>query len=145
MKFLSGRFLVALLILILLGQLAWVKLYASSVALPPFFLEFDALLHFGGGMLTGLVGLRWLRERLGTDVDVRRTYVAIIGMLGFVALVGVSWEIYEFLLDRFFSSALGFSNQPSLADTISDLFFDIFGGAAALLLSLRAALTLRRQ
>lgn len=144
MKFLSARFLVALLIAILLGQLAWVKLYAEVAALPPIFLEFDALLHFLGGMFIGLVGLYWLRAHLGTDVEVRKTYIVVVGILGFAALVGVSWEFYEFLADRFFSSVQGFLNQPNLADTMSDLFFDILGSAAALLLSLRAALFSRR-
>jgi len=49
--------------------------------------------------------------------------------LGFVALIGILWEFFEFGYDVLIS-AKGYAAaaQRGTADTISDLFFDLFGG-----------------
>lgn len=56
-------------------------------------------------------------------------------ILSFVAFIGVFWEFYEFLNDIFLSSR-NYSQifQQGAADTIGDLFFDLFGGTVFLLI-----------
>lgn len=53
-----------------------------------------------------------------------------IMVLAFVALVGVFWEFFEFVSDFFVESKRSGLFQMGAADTLSDLFFDLLGGAA---------------
>ena len=55
-------------------------------------------------------------------------------ILGFVAFIGVGWEFFEFILDRYITMA-GYTYLPGVyEDTLSDLFFDLFGGSFAYIL-----------
>lgn len=58
--------------------------------------------------------------------------IAVFITLSFVALGGILWEFFEFFYDLLISSRgyAGFA-QLGAADTVSDLFFDLFGGLAA--------------
>jgi len=57
----------------------------------------------------------------------------IIIVLGFTSLIGVGWEFFEFSFD--FLASLNswhiIKSQPSTADTMGDLFFDLLGGFVA--------------
>lgn len=60
--------------------------------------------------------------------------ITVIIVLGFVALVGVLWEFFEFLCDAFIA-ANGYmeASQLGVGDTIGDLFFDLLGGLTLIL------------
>jgi len=48
--------------------------------------------------------------------------------LGFVMLVGVAWEWFEYILDAvFFTERFGLRQQLGLADTLGDLVADTVG------------------
>ena len=57
-----------------------------------------------------------------------------IGLISFVALAGVLWEFTEFVADRYIVMN-GFTMLPgTYEDTLSDLFFDLLGGAVGFFL-----------
>ena len=68
----------------------------------------------------------------------RKYFVVLIMALGFVALVGVLWELYEFGLD--YSGLFPFKSQQGLQDTMLDLFWDLAGGGFLLLFFLNSSL-----
>lgn len=105
---------------------------------------YDIPLHFGGGFAMGALGLAiwnqgiqevkfkgWLAKHL-------RWWLVPLFVLGFVAVIGIGWEWHEYLLDELFTSTIdgmqGFKRQPGIGDTMADFFFDLLGGALALLL-----------
>ena len=86
---------------------------------------FDMPMHFLGGLWVATVYFyigfngRWMKFL--TDA---------IMVLAFVALVGVFWEFFEFVSDFLVESKRSGLFQAGAADTLSDLFFDLLGGAA---------------
>jgi len=107
---------------------------------------FDIPMHFLGGFLLAIIFFylwRFAHISIGTGVSpapprslaglpLANVFVALVLTLGFVALIGVLWEFYEFLHDFYFLTG-GKINvfQTSFANTIKDLFFDLVGGITA--------------
>ena len=101
---------------------------------------FDVPMHFAGGFAVGMLGLSiWQRGVVGLKAEKQlQWWLAPMFIVGFVSFIGIGWEIYEFFMDSFFNAQINavyqFVRQPSIGDTIFDLVFDIFGGAAAILI-----------
>lgn len=100
------------------------------------FLWLDNVMHFAGGAWLGGF-FWWARGRFPAHFgEPRSTLGFALQLLAMVALVGVFWEFYEFgsdfILERGISSyeLLG---PSGVADTMSDLFFDLAGGFSAAL------------
>ena len=76
---------------------------------------------------------RFAHISIGTGVSsVPNVFGALVLTLGFVALIGVFWEFYEFLRDFYLLTGGKISVfQSSFADTVKDLFFDLVGGTTA--------------
>jgi hypothetical protein len=95
---------------------------------------FDIPMHLGGGLVVMLVALAcWdaCVESLVLKRYERFSYlIEVIILLGFVALIGIGWEAYEFILDQL----IGGSRQPSIADTMADFSFDLAGGIIGFIL-----------
>lgn len=96
---------------------------------------YDIPLHFGGGFAMGAFGLALWHQGI-EDVKFKsllRRHLSVwlvpLFVIGFVALVGVAWEMHEFILDMAIG---GPARQPDLADTMADLFNDLSGGVLAL-------------
>ena len=128
----SSAFLFLLLAAILAGQVWWIAtgpwlLYPQGGLLA----EFDTLLHFSGGVWVALFLLRMLRSA-ASPVRFANWWWRALGIVACVALVGVLWEFYEFFADRIILGA-AYKNQPSVFDTMLDLFADILGGLAVAL------------
>ena len=89
-------------------------------------------MHFGGGLWLGLFWL-WFIFRSGKlKLPVLPFYVTLISVASFAVLGGVLWEFFEFSFDKF----IGYRKyadiaQLGISDTMSDLFFDLLGGLAA--------------
>jgi hypothetical protein len=105
-------------------------------------LWFDIPMHFSGGFAMGFLGLA-IWEALVVRIAFKKstsswlrlaTQASII--LGFVALVGIAWEWYEFIFDSYASHvSLEFRPaQMGLGDTMADFFFDLSGGLLAFVL-----------
>lgn len=103
---------------------------------------FDIPMHFLGGYVIALLALAtwgWIRAR----VDIRqksspraahaRLLLEGIFVLGFVMMIGVGWEWYEFIFDQFATvmvEKIGVA-QMGLPDTMDDLLNDTLGGMTA--------------
>ena len=85
----------------------------------------DIPMHFLGGFAiayTSYLFLRFFREKGYMEINNKALFTLIIVSL--VALIAVLWEFYESLMKYFFDTNM----QPSLEDTILDLFMGLIGG-----------------
>ena len=109
-----------LIILIFIFNLVAGKLYWYSSIW-----WFDMPMHFLGGVWVGLILIYLFRVHGLSNKT-------ILGLLLGVLLVGVGWEFFEF---AFVNPIAG--NPFNTLDTLSDIFFDLAGGAFALLYFLK--------
>jgi len=107
------KFVLSLLVILILGQVIWLNFGLSA---RPSFWWFDNLTHFLGGVMVASLFFSFFNNRPANWIVV----------ISFVALIGLSWEFYEYLNDRFW-----LTNTMELNDTLSDLFFDLLGGGLA--------------
>lgn len=98
------------------------------------FPSFDVPMHFMGGVAMAFVAyygtLLFMKPHAVQSIPL---VVDFLLVLGFVAIIGIGWEWFEFILDHVFvmlRPTIGLS-QASIGDTMADLFFDLLGGAVA--------------
>jgi hypothetical protein len=103
---------------------------------------FDVLMHFFGGYAMALLALA-LYGRLGERVEIKprshaqsglaTSLLQLIFVAGFVMIIGVAWEWYEFIFDQFATSMVAKYGvaQMGLPDTMDDLFNDCVGSLTA--------------
>lgn len=113
------KFTLLLLFFLLLGQATW--LYFGISARPSFW-WFDNLQHFLGGVMVASLIFSFSNSR-------PLNWITVVSL---VVLIGLSWELYEYLNERFW-----LINTMELGDTLSDLFFDLLGGGAAAIVYFR--------
>lgn len=91
---------------------------------------YDVAAHFLGGVWMSAVAFIF-KERLDIRIEGRFSdFIFLIFVLSLVALAGTAWEFLEFLNDNYFLKP-GFTKLAGIyEDTLSDLFFDLFGGLA---------------
>lgn len=82
-------------------------------------------MHFAGGASMGLFFLYFWEENLRLSAPKSKFLFTIISVAAFAVLIGTLWEFAEFIIQKLFPK---FHTQPSLADTMADLFLDFFGG-----------------
>ncbi|MBI3623105.1 hypothetical protein HY212_03440 [Candidatus Pacearchaeota archaeon] len=90
----------------------------------------DIPFHFLGGLsiaYTSILFLRFFREK--GFIEINKRALSILFVVSLVILVAVFWEFYEFLMKTFFNLNM----QPSVADTMKDLFMGLVGGFAGAL------------
>lgn len=112
------------------------NVFAGAVGLYDAWHWLDIIMHFLGGFAMGMLGLAlWM----AAVEDIRfkknflhklRWWLIPLFVLGFVAIIGIAWEWYEFLFDIWFDDII---RQPSLGDTMADFLLDLLGGFAAVL------------
>lgn len=105
----------------------------------------DIPMHFFGGYTVAILAIAvyaWIRDRVDIRVKKRKqsSWAALvlegIFVIGFVMIVSVAWEIWEFLMDAFataFVDRFG-ATQPGMADTMNDFLNDGVGAVTAWLL-----------
>lgn len=112
------------------------NLFAGFIGLYGKWHWLDIPMHFLGGFAMGLFGIAlWtaaveevtFKKRLLRHL---RWWLAPLFILGFVALVGIGWEWYEYFMDLWFEGI----RQPSIGDTMADFLLDLIGGFVAVLL-----------
>ena len=89
----------------------------------------DIPLHFFGGLWV-YVFARYLAMRFDLEINSQFPVLAkFIIFIGAVFFVGVFWEFWEFVLDRYLIHS-GYSLLLGVyEDTLKDLFMDFLGGA----------------
>lgn len=113
-KVMASAAVAAVLILVL-------ELIASKLTLYYVWPWFDILMHTLGGMT---VALALIAAVEGYTNWMPRSLPAKAGFVaGGVIIVGLLWELFEYVLDLW----LGVNLQPSIPDTIADLLFDTVG------------------
>lgn len=95
----------------------------------------DNVLHFSGGFLAGSFALWFIFNsgRFLLPTEKLPTYIIVITVLGFAALIGTLWEFMEFIMDEIigYKSYSPIVMMENFKDTISDLFFDLLGALTA--------------
>ena len=95
---------------------------------------YDIPMHIAGGVWIAFLFFYIFEER--NKIIVEQSFLAkVLFALGFVALLGVLWEFYEYLSDVFILKQYQFGGEPrGVLDTLEDLFNDLVGGGLALFL-----------
>jgi hypothetical protein len=102
-----------------------VHMFFSFYEIYDTFLWMDIPMHFLGGLAisyTAVLFLRFFREK--DFIIIKKWFIFILVVVSVVVLIAVLWEFYEFLLKYFFHV----NTQPSLEDTLFDLFIGLVGG-----------------
>ncbi|MEK7555113.1 MAG: hypothetical protein AAB518_03980 [Patescibacteria group bacterium] len=123
----SPRFLFVFVVFILAINIAAIS-FGWYLTIP----WLDNIHHFLGGLWIGLIGLYLVRHRPGLFTAPDSFIGGLLAILALTALAGAAWEVYEFVLYGILAPA---PPQFSHADTISDLCFDLLGGAMAFCLA----------
>lgn len=102
----------------------------------------SAVLHFLGGAAMAMIFFNFWERRPEIYSFKKNILINLVLVLGFVALTGILWELYEFSLDHIFFVERAFNRpaQPGLSDTMADLVWDLIGGTALALLYFRSSL-----
>ncbi|HTL39528.1 MAG TPA: hypothetical protein VL306_01830 [Methylomirabilota bacterium] len=118
-----------------------VSIYALSLITLHFdlfnrFVNLDNVFHFSGGVSIGMLALA-IRHFVGkkyrtTGVPVWFDFLFVVG---FVFMVGVLWEFYEYIQDHTFALTFHWAiSQPSVHDTLGDLMWDGIGAIIGFIL-----------
>ncbi|OGN07852.1 MAG: hypothetical protein A2750_00160 [Candidatus Yanofskybacteria bacterium RIFCSPHIGHO2_01_FULL_45_42] len=122
---------------IILGIL-FISAYAGNyLGLGDRFWWLDVALHFLGGFFIAVL----IREYYKSHLEKMAKPVRILFLVASVALVGLLWEFYEYLVWTFFDRFpqwdlfnIGF-DLPDYFDALSDLLMDLLGTIALVLLN----------
>ncbi len=108
------------LFLIAISTLAITNFFATTYFLYWKYSWFDMPMHFLGGVCValGFAILPFFRITLPPQ------YRTLLPYLLFVFLIGIGWEVFEYVNGISLASA----DERFLTDTLEDLFFDLLGG-----------------
>ncbi len=104
---------------------------------------YSAPYHFMGGVAMAMLYVYFWERHPELYGFKKSAWVNIAMCVGFVAMIGVWWEFYEYAMDAF--APLIPILHPAISnfgliDTLSDLFFDMFGAAALFVVYRRSSL-----
>jgi len=92
---------------------------------------FDMPMHFAGGFFIGMLSLYIMRRSILLAQEkgkyIRTFFIVLLSTL----VMGILWEVFEFLMQGGFSGSLA-----SPVDSLSDICFDLAGGALAIMIYL---------
>jgi hypothetical protein len=89
----------------------------------------DVVLHTGSGFLLGVVGFLAVFVLNQTDriPQGMKPFFLCFFAVAFAVLLGVVWEIFEFVVDRISPETNMQSNETGVVDTMHDLIVDTLG------------------
>ena len=91
---------------------------------------YDNLLHLIGGIAVGMFAIWFIYDLNKIKSPDWSFFFMTVVIISFTSLIGVFWEFFEYFFDKIIapqSEEIELA-QLGLADTLSDLFFDLFGG-----------------
>lgn len=104
-------------------------------------------MHFLGGFWVASLffnlnsKLNFLPNNLTINNSIIKNLTIIVLSLGFVALIAVLWEFFEFFYDVFISvKGYPWVAQQGMSDTMTDLFLGFLGGFVATIIILKKKL-----
>ncbi len=90
--------------------------------------DFDIPMHFLGGLVMGITGLRLLRlAEKEKWMQINKKIVSLLMVVCFVALIVILWECAEWLSDHYLGSFM----QGGLDDTMLDMVLGLCGAFVA--------------
>ena len=93
---------------------------------------FDIPMHFLGGVAAAISSFYLLHDFSKRNMlSMQSAPLKILTLLAFTSLAAVSWEFFEFSLDRYVDTAM----QPGILDTIKDLAVGLSGGGLVALIT----------
>lgn len=84
----------------------------------------DKVVHTASGVLSAFAGRSLLRQTTSTE----KPWFKFLFVMGFVALMAVIWECFEFTYDRLFDGKMQQLISVGVADTMWDMIVALFGG-----------------
>jgi len=89
--------------------------------------EIDFIEHLIGGILVAFFIYEYFKTYFSQSINNEK--LIYIQTLSGTVFIGVIWEFIEYIIDTFINLPfnLNFMTQPSVSDTMSDLFFDFAG------------------
>lgn len=127
----SKTFLIRLVLFIffifLLNYLAMKFYWYSSIW------YLDMFMHFLGGIWLGFFFIWFLKVK---EISLQSILKIILSVL----LIGIFWEIFEILVDKFLTQ-----KYFNSLDTTSDIFFDISGGLFAIFYFFKKIIFLKKD
>ncbi len=121
---------------------AWVVFFhiIGLIALYSWYPGYDIFMHFAGGVAMALLAFAIFDHQIkGVTFKSKQTWVKrlfyFFVVVGFVMLIGVAWEWHEFISDQLLAPFFHWTipAQPSVADTMKDLFDDFLGAVCVVL------------
>lgn len=90
---------------------------------------YDSMLHILGGVWVGNLFIYIFSEKLEIFNIRENFFYTLSVILGFVALIGICWEFYEFIFDLTLGAKYALPlAQPGISDTMKDFANDLIGG-----------------
>jgi len=80
---------------------------------------FDMIMHFMGGFWLSLAFIWLYNSSKLDDIHILKIMLSVLA-------IGVAWELFEIVVNHSLAK-----NPFDAMDTLSDLFFDLFGGVTA--------------
>jgi hypothetical protein len=115
-----------------IGSVAVILAFHSAAVIQQWYITLtwiDIVLHVLGGAWVALVFF-YMQTRVAQGMERIMPWWFFLALaLGFVMLVGVAWEWFEYGFDFFFAKEnFAWRAQLGLTDTMGDLFADLAGG-----------------
>ena len=112
-------------IFLLWGVNAVAMHYSLYVIIP----WFDMPMHFFGGAWTGMAAIFFVYTYIVPRYSALSIKRRIAVTLSIVLIVGLGWELFEFVLGR-----MTYINFGDITDTVTDLFLDVLGASCVIAL-----------
>ena len=95
---------------------------------------FDIPMHFFGGISIGIAYTLFLKLIENNKlIKIENKVLFFIIVVSMIGLTTVLWEFLEFSSDQLFNTMM----QPSLRDTMADLFLGITGGSLSSIITMK--------
>lgn len=110
---------------------------------------FDKLMHFLGGLVSGLVAIQiYLFFRKKSWRELPGLDLALVSLLGALA-IGLVWETLEFSADKLFIARVELKTLAMVYDgwrgSLKDILFDVIGSLTAAILFLTSFIWSRKK
>ncbi len=127
----------AIILYILLACYLGATIYALTIDIS-IYDWVDIPLHFMGGFVAAFFFCTYFKNTLIGIMREKNFWSGLfvfISIIGFAAIIGIGWELYEWFYDIFVAiPQASLRTQGSLNDTMGDLILDLSGGVSVALL-----------